>query len=81
MKFDVLCDNKGSFQIALVNDRFVRPEFGKSAVLIRCDRLDLEDNERGLRLANKICDFLNTLPAEEQKSLLADEMIPVGTFR
>jgi len=78
MKFEVLCDNKGSFQIALSNDRAYRPDYGKPAVLIRCDRLDHEDNARGLALANKIVDFLNTLPEDERKALLADEMIPVG---
>ena len=76
-KFCVLANNKKSYSIALNNGAAIREEFGDTAVLVRCDRTDQEDNDRGWSLANKICDFLNTLSETERTSLLADEMIPV----
>lgn len=77
MKFEVLCDNKGSYQIALSNDAAYQPEYGKAAVLVRCDRTDNEDNERGLQLATKIADFLNTLPEQEREDLVSLDMVPM----
>lgn len=78
LKFEVFCDNKKSFSISLVDaDRVSGPKRpGKPAVLVRCDREDYEDNDRGLQLANKVKDFLNTLPQEEIRRLVADESIP-----
>lgn len=81
MPFEILCDNKSSFQIVAVGGSNFRPEYGKPAILVRCDRLDHEDNERGLKLANIILDQLNQLPIEEIRNLLADEMIPVNFGR
>ena len=78
--FEVLCDNKGSYQIAWGTGEH-REVFGKPAVLVRCDRTDTEDNERGLALANRVKDFLNTLTIEEVQQLLADEMLPCNAFR
>lgn len=77
MTFEILCDNKSSYQIAVNDGSVYRPKYGKPVVLVRCDRTDTEDNERGLKLAQKITDLLNSLPEQEQKALLADEMIPV----
>jgi hypothetical protein len=52
--------------------------YGKPAVLVRCIRTDSEDNERGLKLATRLANFLNTLPEAEQEALLADEMVPMN---
>lgn len=77
LKFDILCDNKASYQIVLVDDRYRRNvKYGKPAILVRCDRTDTEDNERGLKLAQKVANFLNTLTPEEVYQLVADEHIP-----
>lgn len=74
-RFEVLCDNKGSFQIALVSQGF-KPKYGKPVILIRCDRLDTEDNTRGSMLADRICAFMNTFSEAERDVLLANEMMP-----
>lgn len=77
LHFDILCDNKSSYQIALVDDRYPRSvKYGKPAILVRCDRTDTEDNERGLKLAQKVANFLNTLTPEEVYELVDNEYIP-----
>jgi hypothetical protein len=76
LKFFVNTDNKASFQICLSDVNRPRSKPGKAVVLVRCDRLDTEDNERGLKLAQKIVDNLNTLTQDEIKALVADESIP-----
>lgn len=76
--FEILCDNKGSFQICAVGGSHFKPIHGKPAVLVRCEREDQEDNDRGLKLANIIQNCLNNLTKEEAESLLANEMIPVN---
>lgn len=78
MLFEILCDNKGSYQIAAVGGSYTRPEYGKPVVLVKCDRDDSEDNNRGLALAKIINDRLNQLTKEEADSLLADSMVPVN---
>lgn len=59
--FEVMCDNKKSYNIE---------HTGKTLVLVRCDRLDAVDNERGRVLAEKISVFLNSLPQDELKEIL-----------
>ena len=76
--FSILCDNKSSFQICAIGGSNFKPEYGKPVVLIKCDREDREDNERGLKLANLINDKLNTLTKAQAEILLADDMIPVN---
>jgi len=76
LKFVVVCDNKASFQVSLVDANSFRAVPGKPVLLIRTDRLDLEDNERGMKLANKLADFLNTLPQAEIRDLVQDEAMP-----
>jgi hypothetical protein len=78
MAFDVLCDNKASYQICARGGTYRRPVYGKPVLLVRCDRLDNEDNERGRKLAEMINDRLNQLSLAEQKEMLAEEMIPVN---
>lgn len=76
LKFFVNTDNKASFQICLYDEHRHGSKPGKPVVLVRCDRLDTEDNERGLKLAQRIVDNLNTLTQEEIKALVADEAMP-----
>jgi hypothetical protein len=81
MLFAVTTQNKSSYSICVESGRFMAPErerYGKPAVLVRCDRTCAEDNARGLKLAEKIAHFLNSLPESEQEALLADEMIPMN---
>ena len=49
---EILCDNAGSFQISGKKTK-------SSIALIKCDRKDPADNERGLRIALAISDALN----------------------
>ncbi len=79
--FDVLCDNAKSYQICARGGSIAYPKYATPAVLVRCDRTDTEDNERGLKLANLIASRLNELTEEEARALLADETIPVNFGR
>lgn len=77
LKFCVSCDNKGSFGICLVDPSNLYGKLGKPALLVRADRLDQEDNDRGHKLAVKVADFLNaTLSQAEIRDLVQDEAIP-----
>lgn len=71
--FLVTCENKGSYEIRMTMGRYDRV-LPKPVVLIRCDRINLADNERGLRLANIICDSLNQLDDDTAASLVGEDM-------
>ena len=71
MKFEVFCDNnKTSYNIVPIDEKGAFDKLGPSCVLIKCDRIDPVDNARGLELANKIADFLNTLSQAEVDRLV-----------
>jgi len=74
-KFEITCEHKGSYAICYATDD-PKPNFGKPAMLVRCDREDLDDNERGMKLSNRICEFLNNLPEEEVQTMLSGKMMP-----
>lgn len=76
LSFEILCDNKNSYPIVLQRKFKNIHKCGKPVVLIRCDRMNIRDNERGLKLANKIRDFLSSLPDNELESLLNANMFP-----
>jgi hypothetical protein len=75
MEFSVVCDNLKSYPIVLQTSGS-SPNYGKPVVLVRCDRLNSADNDRGLALANKITDYLNSLPMQELDALLKEDQFP-----
>lgn len=76
MRFEVYCDNKKSYNIVAIHEQGRLLRSGKPCILVRCDRTDPVENQRGLALANKITSFLNTLPHDEAVSLLSAGMLP-----
>ena len=68
LTFVATCDNKNSYEIR-INNKF-DSKMSKPLVLVRCDKLDSKDNHRGDRLANLICDFLNSLDEASKESIL-----------
>ncbi len=76
--FDITCNNKGSYAICAAGRDGLRTIYGRPVVLIRCDREDPEDNQRGLALAQIVCDRLNQLTLEEAKALLDNEQEPAN---
>lgn len=73
--FEVLCDNGGSFKIAFGGRNSGGKErYGAAVVMVRCNREDTKDNERGLKLAAMIAEFLNRDP--QAVTLLREDMKP-----
>ncbi len=73
LTFEVSCDNKASYNIVVKESH----KLGRKAViLVKCDRIDPTDNERGFQLANQICAFLNSLPEKERRQYVSAEMLP-----
>ena len=70
--FHVLADNAKSYSICpLIGGSPQRQaKYGKPVVLVRCDRTNVADNDRGMKLASKIEAMLNAMPAAEQRALL-----------
>jgi hypothetical protein len=80
MYFEVCFENKSSYavQVAAPHRRVGGSKHRRPVLLVRCDRLDPKDNERGLRLAERLAEFLGSLPGAEQKALVADKMVPLA---
>jgi hypothetical protein len=66
MKFDAFATNARSYAVCVLNGN----RQGKTVVLVRCDRSDLADNNRGAALASKIVEMLNALSEDEVVSLI-----------
>ena len=79
LTFIVLCDNKRSLGIALSDSRErTNRGIGKAVVLVKSDGADSKDNERGIKLAERIAAFLNTLTEEEVDALVPSKMRPAS---
>lgn len=75
-EFAILCDNRSSYPVVLGVNVRGSCKYGKPVILVKCNRTDMNDNERGLALANKIKDFLNSLSGDERGVLLSYDMFP-----
>lgn len=73
ISFDVAADNKASYNIVV---KYAHKLGKKAVLLVKCDRLDTQDNERGQKLANQICAFLNSLSETERAAFVSQDMYP-----
>jgi len=71
LRFEAFCDNKSSYAIRLFEPHTGGE--GAAVALIKCDRLDSKDNDRGVKLAQRVCDMLNALSGAEKEALLSPE--------
>lgn len=76
VRFVPYTTNQGSYDIRAVDDDRVFQKPGAPVVLVKCVRKDHEDNERGYKLTQAICTFLNGLSPEERWSYLSNEQEP-----
>lgn len=76
MNFEATTENKNSYAIRACVRRLRGFVYGKPVVLVRCDRTDMKDNERGAKLAEKLASYLSSLSDEEVLPLLKSESIP-----